>query len=98
LKDLWDGSFKETGVVVDGVGKAAVLVDSGVDLLDHGVFDEIACFENVHGAVGPLLSGFGDLGGSCSDGGLERCWEDWLEKRDSCWGDAFTGKGAANQA
>jgi hypothetical protein len=97
LKDLWHGVFKgEPGVVVDEVGDAGVsfINNGGIDLLDCGAFDEVACIENVH-VVSAKLSGFGNLGGCCSGGCLEH-WKDWSEKRDSRGDSWFTGKGATN--
>ena len=58
--DVWDWAFEESCAVFDEVGEA-VWIDSSVDLLDDGAFDEVAHLGRF-GVVGMELSGCGDLG------------------------------------
>ena len=58
--DVWDWAFEESCAVFDEVGEA-VWIDSSVDLLDDGAFDEVAHLGRFR-VVGMELSGCGDLG------------------------------------
>jgi hypothetical protein len=44
LDDDRDSAFEKGGLIVNQVGEA-VLIQCGVDLLDDGAFDEVACLE-----------------------------------------------------
>ena len=46
--DEVDWAFKEACFVVDEIGEA-VWIDSSVDLLDNGSFDEVTYLERLHG-------------------------------------------------
>ena len=80
-------------VVINEIGEA-VLIDSSVDFLDDGAFDEVARFKRFQ-VFGMEFSGFSDLGyrSTC------QVWEhriDWWSNEGDSGGDAFIGKEAAD--
>ena len=91
--DVWeDRAFEESCVVVDEVGEAA-LIDSSVDLLDGGAFDEVARLERL-GGFGMEFSGCGDLGSRFAC----QVWEHRIDRsiEGDSRGDAVIGKVAAD--